>query len=130
MAGDTVIVDVAPDPAVSVTVVGFSSGVGPPAEIVAESETEPENPLTLVRVIVDVLLVPACNIRDDGLATIEKSPVEEKETVVCADGQPAQVAYIVAVPRLEDLIVTEQEPLLPVVQVEEERVPRVVENDI
>ena len=76
MAGDTVIVDVAPDPAVSVTVVGFSSGVGPPAEIVAESETEPENPLTLVRVIVDVLLVPACNIRDDGLATIEKSPVE------------------------------------------------------
>ena len=128
MAGDTVIVDVAPDPAVSVTVVGFSSGVGPPAEIVAESDTEPENPPPLVRVIVDVPLVPACNVRDDGFATTEK--LAAKETVVCADGQPAQVADIVAVPTLEDLIVTEQEPLLPVVQVEEERVPRVVENDI
>ncbi len=128
MAGDTVIVEVAVDPAVNVTVVGFSSGVGPPAEIVAESDTEPENPPPLVRVIVDVPLVPACNVRDDGFATTEK--LAAKETVVCADGQPAQVADIVAVPTLEDLIVTEQEPLLPVVQVEEERVPRVVENDI
>jgi len=42
---------------------------------------------------------------------------------------PGALAFMVGAPAVVDLIVIEQDPLVPVLQLDEERVPRVVEKE-
>jgi hypothetical protein len=57
-------------PAESVTLVGFTSAVGPPDETVVDKTTTPEKLFTLVTVIVDVFEDPWTTLREDGLESI------------------------------------------------------------
>jgi hypothetical protein len=63
----TVRVDVWVPPAVSVTLVGFTSTVGPPGETVVDKFTTSAKLFTLVTVIVDVFEDPWTTLREAGL---------------------------------------------------------------
>ena len=77
-------------PAVSATLTGLRLVEGPEGVIVAESDTVPENPLRLVRVIVEVADEPTLTVRNVGVAEMEKSDpaVTETEIVTEWDNEP------------------------------------------
>src|SRR5437660_3916409 len=122
---DTVRVEVGVIPLVNVTVFGFIEGVMPLVEEDALRLTVPEKPFALLIVMVE-LPVPPLGVTDEGLAETAKSV---NETVVWAEGHVAHDAVTVAVPTPVEVIFTEQDQVLSVVQFEEERVPRDVMND-
>ena len=70
---ETVSVEVADPPEARVTLVGLRDGVSPAGEAEAESDTVPEKPPRLDRVIVEVAVAPAWMVRLMGLGEIVKS---------------------------------------------------------
>ncbi len=60
-------------PPASTTVEGFTDSEGPDGDTVALSETLPDNPLMLDKVIVEFADVPGGAVSELGLAEIEKS---------------------------------------------------------
>lgn len=70
---DTVSVDVAVPPEVSVTLVGFTETVGPFGETDGDNVMVPPKPPRPVKVIVEVPEVPGDSEKEDELDEIEKS---------------------------------------------------------
>ncbi len=79
----TVRVEVPVPPSVTLGLVGLTLAIGPAGLTEGERFTAPENPLRLVRVMVDVAVPPGFMVEDPGLTDMPKS--QAMYVLVCAE---------------------------------------------